>query len=119
MVFQHVKLDPKDYNLLGLFLDEIYHDSCLPFGFKCGSGIFQRMSDAVRYIRSKLGHQATNYIYDIIGHSISSQATESVQTLHKLLSVLGFDISTKKIVTPSTRVTCLGVESIPQISQFL
>ena len=35
--FQHIKIDPKDYNLLGLFLDGIYYDSCLPFGFKHGS----------------------------------------------------------------------------------
>ena len=48
--FRQIKLDHKDYNLLGLFLDGIYYDSCLPFGFKHGSGIFQRMSDAVRYI---------------------------------------------------------------------
>ena len=25
--FRHIKLDPKDYNLLGLFLDIIYYDS--------------------------------------------------------------------------------------------
>ena len=68
------------------------------------------MSDTVRYIMSKLGYQVTNYIDDIIGHSVSSQATEYFQTLHKLLSRLGFDISAKKTVTPSTKVTCLGVE---------
>ena len=49
---------------------------------------------------SKLGYQVTNYIDDIIGHSISSQATESFETLRKLLSRLGFDISAKKIVAP-------------------
>ena len=108
--FRHIKMDPKDYNLLGLFLDGIYYDSCLPFGFKHGSGIFQRMSDAVRYIMSKFGFQVTNYIDDIIGHSISSKANDSFQTLHKLLLELGFDISAKKIVTPSTKVTCLGIE---------
>ena len=108
--FRHVKLDPRDYKLLGLSLDGIYYDSCLPFGFKHGSGIFQRMSDAVRYIMSKLGYQVTNYIDDIIGHSIGSQATKSFETLRKLLSRLGFDISAKKIVGPSTKVTCLGVE---------
>ena len=94
--FRHIKLDPKDYNLLGLFLGGIYYDSCLPFGFKHCSGIFQRMSDAVRYIMSKLGFQVTNYIDDIIGHSVSSKANESFHTLYKLLSDLDFDISAKK-----------------------
>ena len=41
--FRHIKLDPKDYNLLGLyFSNHMYYDSCLPFGFKHGSAIFQR-----------------------------------------------------------------------------
>ena len=82
----------------------------MPFGFKHGSGIFQRMSDAVRYMMSKFGFQVTNYIDDIIGHSVSSKANESFQTLHNLLSKLGFDISAKKIVPPCTKVTCLGVK---------
>ena len=40
--FRHVKLDPKDYNLLGLRLDDLYIDSCLLFGFKHGAALFQR-----------------------------------------------------------------------------
>ena len=51
--FKHVKLDPKDYNLLGLYLEGAYFNSCLPFGFKHGSAIFQRISDAIRFIMSK------------------------------------------------------------------
>ena len=31
--FRHVKLDPRDYNLLGLRLNGLYIDSCFPFGF--------------------------------------------------------------------------------------
>ena len=38
--FRHVKLDPKDYNLLGLSLNGLYIDSCLPFGFRHGSALF-------------------------------------------------------------------------------
>ena len=109
--FRHVKIDPKDYNLLGLqFSNEIFYDSCLPFGFKHGSAIFQRISDSIRYIMNSLGFTVTNYIDDIIGHSVISQASESFQTLFKILTELGFDISQKKIVTPCTRVTCLGVD---------
>ena len=109
--FRHVKIDPKDYNLLGLQIcNEIYYDLCLPFGFKHGSAMFQRISDAIRYIMNSLGYKVTNYINDIIGHSVCSQASHSFHTLHKLLTNLGFDISQKKIVTPSTKVTCLGVD---------
>ena len=38
--FRHVKLDPSDYNLLGLKLNKLYIDSCLPFGFRHGSALF-------------------------------------------------------------------------------
>ena len=59
---------------------------------------------------SKFGFQVTNYIDDIIGHYVASKAEESFNTLHKLLVELGFEISHKKVVLPSTKVTCLGVE---------
>ena len=108
--FRHVKIDPKDYNLLGLSSDDIYFDSCLPFGFKFGSAIFQKLSDAVRYIMSKFGFQVTNYIDDIIGHSVASKAEKSFDTLYNVLTELGFDISYKKVVSPATKVVCLGVE---------
>ena len=52
----------------------------------------------------------TNYIDDIIGHSVASKAEESFNNLHKLLVELGFEISHKYVVTPSTKVTCLGVK---------
>ena len=48
--FSHIKMDPFHYNKLGLKWDGFYFDSCLPFGFKHGSKIFQRISDAIRYI---------------------------------------------------------------------
>ena len=59
---------------------------------------------------SRFGFQVTNYIDDIIGHSVASKAEKSFDTLHKLLTELGFDISYKKVVSPATKVVCLGVE---------
>ena len=108
--FRHVKLDPKDYNLLGLHLQGYYFDPCLPFGFKHGSAIFQRISNAIRYIMAQSNFQVTNYIVVIIGHAVCSQAHHSFDYLYNLLLDLGFDISEKNVVTPATKVTCLGVE---------
>ena len=101
--FRHVNLDAKDYNLLGLYLEGAYFDSCLPFGFKHGSAIFQRKSDGIRYIMAKSNFQVTNYIDDIIGHAVYSQAQQSFDYLYKLLLKLGFDISEKKVVTPALK----------------
>ena len=48
--FRHVKLDPKEYDLLGLRHERYYVDTSLPFGYRNGSALFQCLSDAVRHI---------------------------------------------------------------------
>ena len=108
--FHHIKIDPGDYNLLGLKLDSYFFDSCLPFGFRHGSAICQCVSDAVCHFMAREGHDVTNYIDDVIGHALPSKAFKSFNRLHQMLVELGFDISSRKLVSPSTSVICLGVE---------
>ena len=108
--FRHVKIDPRDYFLLGLKHQDYFLDTCLPFGFRHGSGIFQRLSDAIRFIMASRGYDVINYIDDVIGFGTISTAKASFDTLQDLLQKLGFDISIKKLVEPTTKVTCLGVE---------
>ena len=108
--FRHVKIDPADYKYLGLHFQDYFLDSCLPFGFRHGSAIFQRLSDAVRYIMTTKGHSVTNYIDDIIGYEVKSKAQAAFNNLYKLLQDLGFKISKNKLVEPTTKATCLGVE---------
>ena len=108
--FRHIKIDPLDYNLLGLKLDQYFIDRSLPFGYRHGSAIFQRVTDAIRFIMAQAGHPITNYIDDLIGHGTTSKAQQSYDKLYHLLLELGFKISEKKLVTPSTKCTCLGVE---------
>ena len=107
--FRHIKIDPRDYNLLGLKFDSYYIDTCLPFGFRHGSAIFQGVSDAIRYMMLHKGYHVTNYIDDIIGQATLSQAEASFDTLYDLLGELGLDISEKKLLRPSTKASCLGV----------
>ena len=107
--FRHIKIDPSDYNLLGLGFKSYFIDTCLPFGFRHGSAMFQRLSDSIRYMMLCRGHHVTNYIDDIIGQATRSQADSSFNTLYDLLGELGLDISQKKLVHPSTQASCLGV----------
>ena len=93
--FRHIKIDPADYNLLGLYRNGFFIDTCLPFGYRHGSAHFQRLSDAIRYVMQKAGY-VTNYIDDILGHTLSSQANQSFQYLLTLLQELGLDINPKK-----------------------
>ena len=65
--FRHLKIDPLDYDLLGLRWDATFIDTCLPFGSRHESQSFQRVSDAVHYTLCCQGHCVTNYIDDFVG----------------------------------------------------
>ena len=56
------------------------------------------------------GHSITNYIDDLIGHGLPSQAHESFNTLTSRLQELGLQISSKKLISPTTRAVCLGIK---------
>ena len=107
--FRHVKLDPRDYDLLGLRQDKWFLDTCLPFGFRHGSALFQHLSDAVCHMMRQRGHDVINYIDDILGIELPSRVDASFDALSSLLEFLGFEISHNKLVTPATCVNCLGV----------
>ena len=112
--FRHIKLDPADYDLLGLKWDRqgrdvTFLDTCLPFGTTHGSQIFQRVSDAVCYVMRQQGFRIINYCDDYVGVATPDVARNAYAFLYKLLQDLGFNISAKKLVPPSTQATCLGV----------
>ena len=48
--FRHIRIDPKDIDLLGIQHDDAYINASLAFGVKHGSTFFQRCSDAIRHI---------------------------------------------------------------------
>ena len=108
--FRHIKVDPLDYDLLGLHWRHVYVDTCVPFGSRHGSQIFQRVSDAVRHIMRRHGHKVINYVDDYVGFGVPSDARASYDLLYDLLQKLGLTVSQKKLVPPATLATCLGVE---------
>ena len=64
--FRHVKLDPREYDLLGLCHIDWYIDTCLPFGYHHGSSLYQCLSGAVRHIMRHQNYDVINYIDDIL-----------------------------------------------------
>ena len=52
----------------------------------------------------------TNFIDDFIGSATKSQADTAFDALYSLLVDLGFTLSKKKLVPPTTKYICLGVE---------
>ena len=82
----------------------------MPFRYRLGSGIFERCSDAIRYIMKQHGHNTPmNYIDDLIYIGLPSKIHQSYQFLLSLLQDLGFQISHSKLIPPDTQVTCLGI----------
>ena len=56
------------------------------------------------------GQKVINYVDDYVGFGVLSDAKTSFVLLYNLLQRLGLTVSQKKLVPPSTSVTCLGVE---------
>ena len=50
-----------------------------------------------------------NYIDDILGIDVLSKIDASFDTLQRFLKDLGFEISMKKLVAPTTSMNCLGI----------
>ena len=50
--FRHLKIDPPDYDLLGLEWNGAYIDTCLAFGSRHSSQHFQGVNDALHFMLS-------------------------------------------------------------------
>ena len=109
--FRKIKVDPIDIDLLCIkFQNKYFLDWSLAFRFHHGSLIFQGCTDAIRYNMAQRGLPLLfNYINDLIYTNLPSQMDASFQFLKNLMTELGVQISMKKLVPPSTSVTCLGI----------
>ena len=72
-----MNLDPGDYGLLGLRNVNWYIDTCLHFGYRHGSALFECLSDAVHHIMCQKGYDVMNYINDILGTDVPSKIDAS------------------------------------------
>ena len=72
-MFNHVKMDPSDYDLLGLkWKDLMYFDTCLPLGSRQGTQIFQHLSDAICHMMYCQSFDILNYVDDFVGDGMPS-----------------------------------------------
>ena len=91
---------------------EYFITNPLCFGLSCAPSIFNRLSNAMVRMMSRRGFCAViNYLDDflIIGKTYE-ECQQGLITLIRLLHPLGFNISWKKVISPSQRVTFLGLE---------
>ena len=90
------------------FKDQYFIDLSVAFRYRHGSKIFQRCTDAVRYIMTK-NDFPNNYIDDLVYTGFPSNIQQAFHFLKGLLTDLGLKISQKKLVSPDTVVVCLGI----------
>ena len=111
-VFRQIKVDPGDIDLLGIkFKNKYFLDRSIAFGYHNGSQIFQRYTDAIRFIMAQHGfHHLHNYIDVLIFTGLPSEIHKSFTFLTELLQDLGLEISSEKLVPPNKSVTCLGIQ---------
>ena len=93
-----MRIDPSDFDLLGLHGHDTYIYTCLLFGMRHRSQIFQRLSDAVCYVMHQKGFCVIDYIDDYVGMDIPDVPHVSFNTLFQLMGDLGLTISDKKLV---------------------
>ena len=108
--FRQLKVHTGDNNLLGLKLDSYYIDESVPFGYRHGSIFFEKVRDGIRFIMRKHGFpDLFNYVDDIIYCGTPSKIHPAFQFLVNLLYQLGLILNSKKLVSPTTSMGCLGI----------
>ena len=112
--FRIVPIHPLDHELLGIFWDGYYYDTCLPFGCSSSCAIFERFSSGIEWIAvQKLGIKFIIHILDdflIMGPKNSPACQNDLNAFLDLCADLGVPIKESKTVFPTTVLTFLGLE---------
>jgi hypothetical protein len=108
--FRQLHVDPFDIKYLGLYWRGAYYvDTAVPFGYRHGTQACVRVTDAIRYILSRMGVFVLNYIDDIIGIAPDNVADVHFKNTLNLFNKLDFLISSSKTIPPTSVATCLGI----------
>ena len=85
-------------------------DKRLVFGAVNGTMIFQRISDAVRFILREQGLSVWNYIDDMFAAVENEGAAEKFNLLCDSISQLGLPLNPDKDQAPSKTMTIMGIQ---------
>ena len=117
--YRSVPIHPSNYQATGCkwkFTGEdeytYFYDRRLPFGAKSSPGIFHRLTQAVRRMMERRGFEDVIVYLDdflVIGKSLH-ECQLAYEMLKTLLTDLGFQLSTHKLIPPTQRLVFLGVQ---------
>ena len=115
--YRSVPVHPSNYKALGLTWRfkgnrsfTYLVNTRLPFGGRSAPGIFHRLTQAVRHMMKWRGFLVIVYLDDflVIG-ATEAECQQAYDTLFNLLTDLGFQLSTSKLVPPCQSLIFLGV----------
>ena len=116
--YRSLAIHPDDYKATGIAwefekdVETFLFDTRLCFGSKLGPHIFSRTSNAIRRIMIREGFQGiVCYLDDFfLAFPTYDECESALFFLIKLVRRLGFNVSWKKVVSPSTHVAFLGID---------
>ena len=111
--FRLLPVHPSDRHLLAMeWNQQIYIDTCLPFGLRSAPKLFNILADLLSWITRQRGVSTSMHYLDdylIIGPPTSSACQSQLDTFQTVCNELGIPLATEKVEGPSTCLTFLGI----------
>jgi hypothetical protein len=87
----------------------LFADRVLSMSLRSSAQICQRITTSITFMYFKLGYMMVNYLDDFGGVETKEKDWKAYETLGELLMSCGLEESVDKAVTPTTKMTFLGV----------
>ena len=116
--YRHIPIHPTSQRATGLKWtfsngrEAWFYDAKLPFGARASPTVFHRISQAVKRMMARKGYTLLVAFQDdflVIGRTYD-ECLEAWLALINLLLQLGFELSYKKLVAPTTCLVFLGIQ---------
>ena len=111
--FRLIPVCTADWNLLGIYWNNYYIDTCLPFGLRSAPYLFNRLASALHWI---LEHNygvdhLLHYLDDFFtaGPASSNTCEKNLHAMLSLCDTLNVPVKTSKVEGPTTSLTFLGI----------
>ena len=109
--YRQMWMDPGDVHLLGYRIGKfLYFDVTLSMGSKSSAICCQKSTDIITSIFRKYGFENVNYLDDLGGAEVESEADIAFQTLEYILDKMNVQESEQKAVKPAEVVSFLGIK---------
>ena len=113
--FRNVPIDPHDSIDMGMkWNNQYYVEKFLAFGAVHGMGIFQRITDFVRFILAQEGITVYNYIDDIYACCHQDHTEFAFRKLREVIAIIGLPMNPHKVFPPTTTLPIMGIVDVEQ-----